>query len=232
MIILKKRVIVCMVITWVILFDSLFCRFVYNKALIYAYERCNYSINADGLLDGNWLQPYIAYYNKGNLAYQQGAYDEAIESYTKALEKRMPEEKECAVRINLALALLGAMGEDYNMSENAAYSMQILYLARDVLLEKGCADELGTGHSDTAEILKTEIEEMIKSVEEQQTAEKPQDTEESSEEEKKVDDDFEQDVKEAMWEKQAQSAREREESMGFHEDLEIRFDPNSNGVIW
>lgn len=223
---MKKRVIVCMVIAWVILFDSLFYRFVYNKALIYAYEHGNYYINADGLMHGNWLQPYIAYYNKGNLAYQQGAYDEAVEAYMKALEKRMPEEKECAVRINLALALLGGMGEDYDASE------KILYMARDVLLEKGCADELGTGHSDTAEILKSEIEEMIKSMEEQQTAEKPQDTEESSEEEKKVDDDFEQDVKEAMREKQAQSGREREESMGFHENLEIHFDLNSNGVIW
>lgn len=229
---MKKRVIVCMVIAWVILFDSLFYRFVYNKVLIYAYEHCNYSINADGLMHGNCLQPYIAYYNRGNLAYEQGAYDEAVEAYNKALEKRMPEEKECAVRINLALALLGGMGEDYNVPENAEFSMEILYMARDVLLEKGCADEQGTGHSDTAEILKTEIEEMIKSMEEQQTAEKPQDTEESSEEEKQVEDDFEQHVKEAMLEKQAQSGRERKESIEFHEDLEIRYDSNSNGVIW
>lgn len=227
---MKKRVIVCMVIAWVILFDSLFYRFVYNKVLIYAYEHCNYSINADGLMHGNWLQPYIAYYNRGNLAYERGAYDEAVEAYNKALEKRMPEEKECAVRINLALALLGGMGEDYNVPENAEFSMEILYMARDVLLEKGCADEQGTGHSDTAETLKTEIEEMIKSMEEQQTAEKTQDTEEGSEEQNQADDDYEQDVKEAMREKQAQSGREREESMEFHEDLEIRYD--SNGVIW
>lgn len=231
MMILKKQVIICMVIAWIILFGTLFYRFVYNEAIIYACEHYNFDVDADGLISGNFLQPYIAYYNKGNLAYQQGAYSEAVEAYQKALEKRMPEERECAVRINLALALLGEMGEDYAAPENVALSMERLYMAKDVLMEKGCADEQGTGHSDMAETLKTEIEEIIQSLEEPLPQES-KDTEESEEEAKQIEDSFEQDVKEAMREKQAESGRERKESMDLREDMNFQFNDNSDGVIW
>lgn len=231
----KKKIIVPMIIVgallFIICFKQLF-HFVYNEYVISQYEKGNYDVNEDILLFMNCFQPYIAHYNNGNIHYQNRDYEEAITSYEEALTLNPPQEKECAIRINLALAIIKTLKEDYDQPENIEESIEILNLARDVLLEEECATEDGDGHSETAETLKKEIEEEIKRLE--QIAE---------EEEKKSDpnsqggsndskDEEEENLKQELQEIQSGAYQERQEGMQSVEEWESMFDFNYGGVIW
>lgn len=87
------------------------------------------------------------------------------------MTKHLPEEKECAIRINLALAMIGTMDEDYEAPQHVDTSLEILRRARDILLEKDCATESGDGHSETAEQLKEEIEAWMEQLDQQSETE-------------------------------------------------------------
>lgn len=52
----------------------------------------------------NWIQPYTVHYNQGNALFKQANYSESEKSYRTALET-VPSDKECSVRINLALSI-------------------------------------------------------------------------------------------------------------------------------
>ncbi len=212
----------------------------YNAFVTYCYNKGNYSVNAKPLQMFNWTEKYVAYYNQGNIEYQKGEYLNAIEAYEKALELDPPEEKECSIRINIALAMLATIGDLYQDPAYAEDVLTVLYGARDVLLEDGCATEAGDGHSAEAEQLKKEIDEMIKELEKQQQKSKPSEesddekseqeeqtntTEESSEE-----DAFEKDVKEKMQEQRAKASQERQEGLEFYENPDYNFD--LDGKIW
>ena len=105
---------------------------------------------------------YIVHYNNGNRYYRQYSYGKAIEQYGKALEQVIPEGKECRIRINLALAMLGLLGPDYAQPEQIENSIMVLEEARWELLAQDCATDAGTGHSEEAEQLKEEIDKMLK----------------------------------------------------------------------
>ncbi len=116
------------------------------------------------LLEFNFPESYLPYYNLGNAAYKNGDYNSAISYYTKALENYPPEGKDCKIRINLALALCDTI-DFYNLNtqEKVDTALFILYKARDVLLEKGCAvsEEGQVGHDADAQQLKEDIDRMI-----------------------------------------------------------------------
>ena len=87
--------------------------------------------------------------------YQKGEYEEAIENYKIALEQKSPhEDEECYIRINLALAIIATLNEDYDSAENIQQSIDTLTEARQHLVEEDCATEEGDGHNETAEKLK------------------------------------------------------------------------------
>ena len=105
---------------------------------------------------------YIANYNYGNVLYQNGKYEEAIEQYKKALEQSIPEERECSVRINYALAICKTVQVDESNRDSILAAIEKYESAIDVLTEKGCAHkEDDKGHSKTAEQLKKDIQEEI-----------------------------------------------------------------------
>jgi tetratricopeptide (TPR) repeat protein len=198
-------------------------------------------MNAKPLTLFNWTEGYVAYYNQGNIYYQQGEYLNAIDAYDKALEENPPEGKECAIRINKVLAMLATVGELYNDPAFTDTVLPILYEARNVLLEEDCATEAGDGHSAEAEQLKKEIEEMIKEVEKQQSESdfsKEPDDKKSEQDEKNTtkkqseEDAFEDDVKKAIQEKQSKANKERQEGLQFYEDMEKDYNFDSDGRIW
>ena len=95
-------------------FGLLTFNYIYNEVIISKYEERDYSKNVDALLHTNIIQPYIVYYNNGNIHYQKGEYEDAIEEYELALEQNPPhEEEECEIRINLALAIIATLPEEY-----------------------------------------------------------------------------------------------------------------------
>lgn len=158
----------------------------YNEHVLDRFRREDYSINDNLLLTANFIEPYIAYYNNGNINYMNRQYEAAIEDYQNALNYPIPDRRECPIRINLALAMIKNLGDDYNTPSNAEHSLEVLYEARDVLLEEGCAQEDGHGHSTRAERLKRDIERAIEElenmVEPPETDEpEPSDSSESSE---------------------------------------------------
>ena len=83
----------------------------YNQQ-IYSYDDIQY------LFILNIFEPYIAYYNYGNILYQNSDFEEAIVQYRKALTLFPPQRKECDIRINLALAMLKQINEDDKSEEN------------------------------------------------------------------------------------------------------------------
>lgn len=214
----------------------------YNAFLIYCYNQNNYSMDAKPLTVLNWTESYVAYYNQGNIYYQQGDYISAIDAYQKALDANPPEEKECSIRINMALAMVATVGDLYKDPAYAEDVLMILYGARDVLLEEGCATEAGDGHSDTAEKLKEEIEAMIKEIEKQQEESEPSEESEDeksenkektdSTEEQSEEDAYEEDVKKAIQEKQSKANKERQEGMQYYEDFDKDYNFDSDGKIW
>ena len=141
-----------------------------NKVFLVNYRNGTYSESPENLMSPmRFGENYVVPYNLGNVKYQQGDYETAAAYYYRALQSDPPEEeKECKIRINLALALLHNYPFDTMDMENnkeIEEALQVLYTARGVLTETGCADEsfeTANGHSEEAEKLKKDIDEMIK----------------------------------------------------------------------
>ena len=140
-------------------------RFVMNEIFLRRYDRKVYSTKyEEPLLVMNFPDSYLPYYNLGNVAYQNGDYDEAISNYKKALEIGAPhEDKECNIRVNLALSML--MKIDWaNMTtqKDVERAIRQLKAARNVLTEEGCANpDDPNGHNEDAEKLKKDIDDML-----------------------------------------------------------------------
>ena len=127
-----------------------------------------------GLLKFNFPESYVPYYNLGNAAYLEGRYDDAIALYGQALAQHPGfffEEKECRVRINLALSILAKVDlNDLASEKKMTAAINQLMAARNVLTENGCANpEPGVfdGHSEEAEQLKKEIDDLLKQLQNQ-----------------------------------------------------------------
>ena len=140
-------------------------RLIINHSFVSAYESGDYHIEQEkSLLTMNFPESYVPYYNLGNAAYKLGDYNSAISYYTKALEMYPSEGKECDIRVNLALALCDTI-DFYNLDsqDKIDTALFMLYKARDVLTEKGCASDVEgeQGHDPEAQQLKEDIDKMI-----------------------------------------------------------------------
>lgn len=109
-------------------------------------------------------EEYVAYYNCGNAAYRNGDFDQAIADYEKALEAGPRGTKECPVRINLALSIIQKIDFDHlDTDKQKKSAINQLLAARQILTANGCADPAdANGHSENAEKLKKDIDEMLK----------------------------------------------------------------------
>ena len=230
---MKKRIIVCVYVLMFIVCFMLAFKYIYNQHLISEYKDNDYSSDVDPLLFCNWVQPYLAHYNMGNIHYQNKEYQAAIEEYKTALEENPSEEQECSVRINLALAIIATMGADYDSEDKIQGSIEKLKEARDVLTEEGCATDNGDGHSETAEQLKKEIDDLLDELEENQPTE-PDDGNGSNNDpqEKKDDDNYEKDVKDRLQQQQIDSYKERMEYLQYYEELDFEYNWDANGRVW
>ena len=123
-----------------------------------------------------FFQLHIYYYNKGNEAYENGDYEQAIEAYEQALSCHVPERKECDIRVNLALAMIAPIDiETLDESEMEA-TIELLKEARDVLTEENCAHTNDkNGHDRDAQTLKDEIDRYIEMLENPQSQQNPND---------------------------------------------------------
>lgn len=162
---MKKRIYICVYTILILLMSGLLFKYFYNEKQITAYDRGDYSVYFDVLKYVNFPQGYLPYYNNGNVYYQQKQYGKAADMYREALKRNAPHPKECSIRINLALAMLYGLGDDYASPEKRDESLTVLYEARELLLEENCATDEESGHSKEAQKLKDEIDQIIDELE-------------------------------------------------------------------
>lgn len=139
-----------------------------NHEFVMAYDNAEYlTDNEEKLIFINVPESYLPYYNLGNVAYKNTEYNSAVGYYSKALSLLPIGQKECDVRINLALAMCNTIDfEHLESQEKIDTALIILYKARDVLLENGwAAEEPEEARNADAQKLKEDIDEMIKKLE-------------------------------------------------------------------
>ena len=103
----------------------------------------------------------------GNGYYKTGNYERAEAYFRYSLTLDIPEGKECDVRVNLALSLIGQIDfEGLETNDDILYAISILEEAREVLLEVGCATDENDGHDPEAQQLKNEIDKKIEELKE------------------------------------------------------------------
>lgn len=155
-----KKIIVLVWIVFAVAFILFFINYVSNEAMISKYNSGVYEKNRFAVV--SFTEPCIKPYNDGNICYMEGDYEAAIELYKEALSHNPSEEKDCKIRINLALAMLATIDfeniDDTNVEEIIAY----LEEARGILTENGCASPEGhDGHNEDSQKLKEEIDAII-----------------------------------------------------------------------
>lgn len=149
--------------------------YISNRRFISEYEKGVYKNSEINEVLG-FTQPYISRYNQGNVYYQNGDYAGAEEKYRAALKFRPGGDKDCKLRINLALAIVKQIDADNVTKEDLDATIDRLEEAKDILIENGCAhrdDE--EGHDEDAQTLKDEIdafEEQLKQENEDQQGDK------------------------------------------------------------
>lgn len=218
----------------------------YNNHVVACYEEGDYSINDNLLLTANFIESYIVHYNNGNINYQNKQYEDAIFCYRKALKcDDVPKKRDCDIRINIALSVIGTLPEDYDEYENIDDSIEILIKARDELLVNECANKKGTGHSEDAEELKEEIEEEIErlknlkaTIEEEMDKDEKEQREKGQQIKEQSGSDSKQEKEQKNIKKQLEQSAEDARKMQqqylemYREKDAMKEDSNNVGRIW
>lgn len=208
-----KKILMAVWIVFVLFFICFSVNFAANEIMIDKYHEGIYEENNLDIM--GFTQPYIEPYNKGNIYFQKGNYEKAIEEYQKALEKNPPHDRECMIRINLALAMVTPINPEEVTEDNLEETINILEEAKDVLTIHGCANENDhNGHNEEAQTLKDEIDEFEDMLKQKDDEENSND--DDKDESKKNDDNDEvenrDETREQLEEIQEQGIEERNES--------------------
>lgn len=146
----------------------------------------------------NFPDGYVVWYNLGNYYYMKEDFKEAEDDYYRTIERGIPYLKECPVKVNLALAMIGQLTDEEwdaffddsseEMSAEARNVEKSLITARTILIEDGCAHEDDEdGHDEQAQILKDEIDELLQNGSDDNEDEEDDDTGGSGDEDENED---------------------------------------------
>ena len=184
---MKKKIILLLLLIPLLLVLAKLCITYYlNEQIITEYEKGNYKKDYVRVLKlVNINEPYIIYYNEGNIFYQEKEYDKAINNYEKALKKTSSVDKKCEIRINMTLAML-----EKSKELDSDELRKALEEARENLYNDHCADEEDdSGESKEAEQLEEEIKKLEETTQGGSNGEEEHSTpqeEEETEEEKTI----------------------------------------------
>lgn len=194
------------------------------------YENGTYEDNKLSFL--GFLEPEISYYNKGNVYYQKKEYENAIVCYKDALSHHPSKERECAIRINLALSMIAPLDVSNLSKQDLKQAIATLKEAQKILCENGCATERGNGHSKNAQTLKDDIERFLKELEQMPNASSKSSDDSDEESKDKEEEAFENrdTIEEQLKDIQQQSNNERSQSLSSVEGVsDFEF---YNGQTW
>lgn len=172
---MKRKILIAIYIILILFTLKILYNTVTNSILLGKYSDGEYDTRqAERLTYINFLEKYVAYYNYGNILYQNGEYESAISNYKLALSCVAPKNKRCNIRINCALAMCKTVQVDEKNQDSIKSAIKTYEFAIDVLTEEGCANKSDSnGHSLKAERLKKDIQKEIdklKKLQEQQNS--------------------------------------------------------------
>ncbi len=137
-----------------------------NNRMIDKFNEGTYEQNPLGFL--GFVEPYVNYYNRGNIYYALGQYELAESEYEQAMRSELQERQDCRLRVNYALSMVEQIHPNEITEENLDDVLAILDEARDILCENGCASrDDNSGHFPAAQTLKNEIDEFERQLLEQ-----------------------------------------------------------------
>lgn len=213
-----KKVLTMVGILLLLFFICLVVGYAANESMIDKYNNGKYEKNSFAVL--GFTEPYISYYNQGNNYYREGAYENAIEEYKKALDKNPPHDRECLIRINLALSMVTPIRPEEITESNLEETIGILEEAKNVLTLHGCANKADhNGHNEDAQRLKDEIdafEEMLKKQSDSDDDKKNKDNKEKDDNDNKDTDDKEE-KKKQLEELEEEGTKERNKSVNEYQ---------------
>ena len=217
---MKKKILIIIYVILIFIILKLAYTNIINRILIIKYNNGEYSEKlAEQLTLFNFSQSYVADYNYGNILYQNGDYESAIEQYKKSLsDKTIPEDRECSVRINYALAICKTVKLDESDEQSIKKAISIYESAIDVLTEHGCANKNDdNGHSEKAEKLKKDIQneiERLKKLLEENSNNKDEEKDEKEEKEKNEDEKRSEEIEAKIQDIKEEATKEQRESEG------------------
>lgn len=205
-----KKLLKILLIPLFIILMRLVLSFVINEIIIYNYQRNRYNetlIKTLYLLNIN--QPYIVYYNEGNILYKNEEYNKAINKYEKALNKHPSKKRVCDIRINLSLAKIKNI-KSYDQKE----IYNLLEDAKTNLYENGCANkDDDNGSSQDAEKLEKEIQKL------QDKINNNDESDNNNEEENEPNNEVDPSLEEILRELQRESAASRSSDLRNYENM-------------
>lgn len=177
---------------------------------------------------------YIFYYNTGNKHFENQDYESAITAYTKALNANPPKGKECPIRINMALSMIHNLPDNYDETDQREDSIDTLKKARKILLKEDCATDDGDGHSQKAQKLKDEIDELIEQLKNQpeEGADDTPNKDPQEEDTPTEETDMEQTIKEKLQQNQSDAYEERRQELQLLEELQQDYNFDISSPIW
>lgn len=206
-----KRIHIIIYSLIILIWLKIIVTFFINESFISDYNAEKYDMSkAKTLTSINFLESYAARYNYGNTLYKNNNFDGAIEEYKKALSLFPPKKKECAIRINLSLAMLKKMNLEDESDKNKTENLNILKEAREVLCENGCANRNDdNGHSEEAEKLKKDIDKMINELQNKKDEKSDKNEEQEKEEQEKTEEQKQEEQKKKEKEKISNAKQEK-----------------------
>lgn len=229
---MKRKILIALYIILILITLKLTYSITINSILINKYNNGEYYENqAKALTFLNFSQRYVANYNYGNIFYQNGEYESAIEKYEEALKGMIPKYKECNIRINYALAICKTVKVDEKDQDSVKNAIKTYESAIDILTQKGCANKSdNNGHNQKAEQLKKDIQKEIDRLKKIQK----EDDRDSEEEEKKEQDNKNKDNTETIETKikdiKEDATKEQRETEILYKDYDT--DYNIKGKNW
>ncbi len=227
---MKRKILIAVYVILICITLKLIYNTTSNNILIRKYNNGEYAKGqAKALTYINFPQKYVANYNYGNILYQNGEYESAIEEYKKALSGAVPKYKECNIRINYALAICKTVQVNESNQESIRNAINIYESAIGVLTEDGCANKKDSnGHSQKAEQLKRDIQNEIDRLKQLQKQENSNSDNNKQEQEEKNDNNTET-IEEKIQTIKEDATKEQRENEKQYENYRKGFDkPEKN----
>ena len=163
---MRKKVLLTVLCIVVVILLKLICDYILNTIQVNSYKEEKYNADLAQLVATlKFNKSHAANYNYGNVLYQKGDYDGAIEQYKNALDTIVPSGEECDIRVNYALAICKTVKlekEDEKDEAKVKEAIKKYESAIDVLVAVECAHRNdNNGHDKDAQQLKNDIQKEI-----------------------------------------------------------------------